>query len=1150
MANNTTQFTIKINGTEQLVTLDNLINQNATSLGELKDQQNALQQAFDQADYGTAAFDQLQSELRGVNTQLKIIDESVADLTIAEKFEGVGKIASAVGGAFAFASVSVQAFGDENSKTAEQLQKLETQISAVIQGQLALTGIIDAFGSKNKIVAASINSLSKAFNLAGISARGFGLVTRAALISTGIGALLVVVGTLATNFKDLSKLGSGLFKSFQPFFDGIRNFASFVTGGLISNAQTSKLENLFESLAEKNTKIFEEANVKIDDLQKKQTLGLQSTIENSKRILDLNTQAASKSFNALNDTVQEILNLTNVLGTQGGLFPTTSLGVLSAVLTNNLDLLKNNNLSLKERIEIEQDLIVQLETEAVLIKNNNNLTDDQKKLVKEGLLKTAEQINDNLVKRLDLLNKISDEQAKLRDIDIKTNDLNNKSRQTDLDNFKGVLDVIKDIQLQFKTPFQLIDGNAQKLILKELEQLIQNINDEGLQKFFTQNISTQEGFTQGITKLSDELDKLREKERKNVEKTIDSEKLLNNQKRDNLNLFEVQSDQIDANNAATKKLNDLLDLQKTQQLDAIEDKYRSINIELTKSVNSFNDLTNQSNIAVLIKNLDIAKEYIDDFTNGLELGSDNIKLIQDTFANLGVDIKNLNFKENFNLLPINEQSQKLFEFQDKIKEAQIAITNEQLKTTTTTGQENDLKINLLNIVNALIDKYGELIRNNNTLLKSYKEQIKELETQSEILLLQRSLRTAPQTDKQFIQQSEAITKIGELQNKTIQDNFDKETKGLKQTDERYKIALLKRNDLLIQNNDNTIKSLEELGQAYINLIAQSYASIIDSTVKVFDAVFQAQNDKLNRQIEANQIAINNLSEQITAIQEQIGIIDEIINQRKANIDELQQAAESSTAGQREEILKQLDAEVKRTKDLVKEKKALQRQEENAAKAQQKLEKDNQKLALDSIVIQQQAAVVAQVLAIAQTGVAIANIAAASAVKDPTFGIATVAAIIAVTAALTANIIGIASALKNVKQAEANRAALGPAEGGFASDYQPMAKGGYTPMKGNGRDRTGEDAVGTYMLHSNEYVVPRWMVESAKYGSMVHDMEAARKRGFAEGGSPVPLRQINVDANQEINLLLRANLNKPVFVAVTDINDGQSRVNVIENRARF
>lgn len=1147
MANTTTQFNIKINGTDQIVQLNDLLGQTSNSLGELKDQQEALSQAFEQADYGTAEFDALQSELRNVNTQLKVIDESVSDLTIGEKFEGVGRIVQGVAGVFAFASTSVQAFGDANSQTAKDLQILETRISAIIQGQQALQGLIEGFSSKNKVFAATLNFISRAFNSVGIASKGAGLAIRGALVATGIGIAIAGVSALINNFDKLKKFAAPLLQAFEPFFDSIRNFASFVTGGLISDATTNKLENVFQGLADRNTKIFEDANTKIDALQKKQTLGLQSTIENSKKLLDVNVKAATSAFGNVNDTIQQILALTNVLGQQGGVFGTTSLGILASILNNNLDLLKNNNLALKDRIAIEQDLISQLQVEAELIQNNNNLTDAQKKLVKDELLKTAQQINDNLIKRLDTLQKIADEEAKLRDITNKSAELTNKSTQTDLDNFKAVLDVIKDIQLQFKVPFKLVDSNAQKLVNDEIEKLIQNINDPALKNFFTQNISTQLGFTKGIETLSKELDNLRIQERNNVTATIDSEKKLNNQRRDNLNLFEVQADQIDANNAATKKLNDLLEQQKTEQLDQIDDKYRSINVELNKSVNAFKDFTNQQEIGVLIKNLDIATEYINDFTNGLELGSDNIKLIQDTFANLGVDISNLNFKENFNLLPINEQSQKLFEFQDKIKEAQITITNEQLKTSTSTGQENDLKLNLLNIVNAITDKYGELIRNNNILLKSYKEQLKELETQSEILLEQRNLRTAPQTDKQFIQQSESIIKIGELQKKTIQDNFDKETKGLKDTDERYKIALLKRNNLLIELNDNTIKSLDDLTEAYINLIGQSFTSIANSTLQVFDAVFSAQNDAINRQINANQIAIDNLSEQITAIQEQIGFIDEIINQRKANIDELQAAAESSTAGQREEILKQLDAEVKKTKDLVKEKKALQKQEENATKQQQKLEKENQKLALESIVIQQRQAVAAQILGLAQTAVAIATIAASSARQDFTFGIATVASIVAVTAALATNIIGINNSLKNLRAAEA---AAGGASGGYPDSFEPMAKGGYTPMKGIGRDKTGEDNVGTYRLHANEYVVPRWMVESAKYGSMVHEMERARKRGFAEGGSPIPLRQINVDANQEMSLLLRANLNKPVFVAVTDINDGQSRVNVIENRARF
>ena len=112
----------------------------------------------------------------------------------------------------------------------------------------------------------------------------------------------------------------------------------------------------------------------------------------------------------------------------------------------------------------------------------------------------------------------------------------------------------------------------------------------------------------------------------------------------------------------------------------------------------------------------------------------------------------------------------------------------------------------------------------------------------------------------------------------------------------------------------------------------------------------------------------------------------------------------------------------------------------------------------------------------------------------------------------------------------------------------MAEGGFTPKKGYGIDKTGEDNVGTYRLHANEYVVPRWMVESAKYGSMVSEIEKARKRGFADGGSPVPIIQSN--NNQQLTNLLAASLNKPIFVAVTDINEGQTRVNVIEQRGRF
>ena len=264
MANNTTQYTIKINGTDQIVDLNTLLNTTANSLDETKAKQQALEEAFSSADYGTAEFETLQAELQKVNTQIKVIDESVADLTIAEKFEGIGRIAGAVGGAFAFATISVQAFGEENSKTAEELQKLETQVSAVIQGQQALTGIIDAFGSKNKVVAASINGVSRAFTAMGISAKGAGLAVRTALVGLGIGVVIAGISYLIQNFDKIKSAGSGIFKAWQPFFDGVRNFSSALTFGLIDSAATSKIKQQAEDISESITKSQEKSFWEVD----------------------------------------------------------------------------------------------------------------------------------------------------------------------------------------------------------------------------------------------------------------------------------------------------------------------------------------------------------------------------------------------------------------------------------------------------------------------------------------------------------------------------------------------------------------------------------------------------------------------------------------------------------------------------------------------------------------------------------------------------------------------------------------------------------------------------------------------------------------------------------------------------------------------
>jgi hypothetical protein len=1148
MANTTTQFTIKINGTDQIVQLNDLLGQTSNSLGELKDQQQALSQAFEQADYGTAEFDALQSELRNVNTQLKVIDESVSDLTLGEKFEGVGRIVGAVGGAFAFASVSVQAFGDENGRTAQELQKLETQISAIIQGQQALTGIIEAFGSKNKIVAATLNTLSKGFNAVGISAKGAGLAVRGALIATGIGILVAGVSFLIANFDEIKAAGAGIFKAWQPFFDAVRNFASLITFGLIDNATTARITDTFDEIANKSKKILEDSNKKIEDLQKQATLGFESTLSNLNDQLEISSQAITdtidlqfKSLDALFLSIKK--NTTD---------PTAStfIGALAGQFRGLIQIIQGTNLTIEEQIiSYEQSL----ESLRKLVEQNNllGLSDEDRAKVLEGIIGLEKSLNEQLNSRIKILDDIAKKQFDIDRRDREAAKARADFRKLDLQDFKLLVD-------RLNTTIQLTDpkrftSNGIRVLVDDLRNLRENIQDKNLRDFFSDKFLNEIIKTQGqnlfdktkdglkflevyrkelVKERKAEIDdaKLREKNEKALlEQRLKNAKLIYPEKEAELQLdFDTQV----AINAQNRQI----------ELTKIEDAYRSINVEITNIEREIIKTNAQTDIFRRTLNFDKAIESINRY-------KDDVALTEDELNNLRKIFPEINTEQKFTELSLTAQNDLLTKVANKQKVVIEQRLQQLTQTTTLTKEENDL----LKATQAELDKINEGIATRNQLSQETKKNLQEelvlLKEQTEITKLQAAAQRPAQNQKQFEDQIGSIIELGRRQENIINDNFAKETKGLKETDDKYKIAILKRDTLLKEVNGNTIKQLDDAREAFFKLIIDSVSSIQSSITQVSDALFQAQTDAIDRQINANQILIDNFTEQITVLQEQISFIDEIINQRKATIDELQQAAESSTGGQREEILKQLDAEVKGTKNLVKEKKALQKQEEDAVKKQQALEKQNQKLALQSIVIQQQQAVAAQVLAIAQTGVAIASIAASSARQDFTFGFATVASIIAVTAALTANIIGINNALENLNQAEANLAAAGGASGGYPDGFEPMAKGGYTPRTGYGVDKTGEDNVGNYRLHANEYVVPRWMVESAKYGSMVNEMETARKRGFAEGGSPVPLRNTTPN-NEQLTGLLVANLNKPIYVAVTDINDGQSRVNVIENRARF
>jgi hypothetical protein len=1139
MANTTTQFNIKINGINQLVDLNDILQTNVRSVGDLKEQQNLLEQAFEQADYGTAAFDELQSSLRSVNSQIKTVDESVEGLTFDEKLQGAAQAVGAVGSAFAFASISVQAFGDENSKTAEELQKLETQISAVIQGQQALTGIIEAFGSKNKIVAATLNTLSKGFNAMGISAKGAGLAVRGALIATGIGILVVAVSTLIANFDEIKAAGAGIFKAWQPFFDAVRNFASFVTGGLIDNATTARITDTFDEIANKSKKILEDSNKKIEDLQKQATLGFESTLSNLEKQAEISTNAITDIIKLETQSIDALLGDIIQTKKKAG-EDTTFLNAFKNVYQEFTVAINDSNKTIEEQIvlfdELNKKSIKILETSGLL-----NITEADRKKIIEGFIVLQKDLNQQLNQRFKLLDDIAKKEFEIKQRDLDAAKLRADFRKADLQDFKLLVD-------RLNTTVQLTDpkrfkSNGIRVLVDDIKNLRDNIQDPKLREFFSDKFLNEIIKTQGqnlFDKTKDglkllevyrkQLVKQRDAELKDVELRILAEKGL---------LFERTKNALIANPSEEAKILEdsakqekILNQKRADQLLKIRDAYRSINAEITSTQREIIKTNAQTDIYQRTLNFDKAIESINRY-------KDNVALTEDELNNLKKIFPEINTAQKFSELTLTAQNDLL----NKIENKQKVVIEQRLqaltKTTTLTKEENDL----LEATQAELDKINQNIATRNQLSQETK---KNLQAELALLIQAEELRNlqtvvdTPNTTNAGIKaRIEAAQKIAGIEQKNIKDKFDAETKGLKEIDAAYQIALINRNkaeeELAKKTSEVIIGISAARTQQIVNGVNEAIGNLTNATGEIF-AELTAQN---NEQLALLQEAANFLNEQVSQTQEQISFLDTLINERKTIIKELEAAAAEATGGQQIEILEQIDAEAQATRLLVEEKnkqksaeKELQRQLAINAKEQAKIEKEN-------IQIQKQVAVANQLAALSTAAVAVAKAFNPDPVSEKLpLG---VGLIIRASAAIAfaATLFGLIGQITRL------------ADGGYVGGKtKKRADGGYTGSSNLTPDETGErPTYHTVQLHEKEWVAPRWMTESPKYGSIINELEQTRVRGFADGGSIAPLSTQSMN-NEQLTGLLIANLNKPVYVAVTDINDGQSRVQVIENRGKL
>jgi hypothetical protein len=135
------------------------------------------------------------------------------------KFKALSSSLGGVASGFAAYQGALGLIGVESKKVEEQLLKVQSAM-ALTEGLQALGGAKDSFIQLASVVK---NQVVKAFGS-----------LRAALISTGIGALVVILGSIIANWKEFSKAITDAFPGFSKVTDFFKNFSQVASGTISS----------------------------------------------------------------------------------------------------------------------------------------------------------------------------------------------------------------------------------------------------------------------------------------------------------------------------------------------------------------------------------------------------------------------------------------------------------------------------------------------------------------------------------------------------------------------------------------------------------------------------------------------------------------------------------------------------------------------------------------------------------------------------------------------------------------------------------------------------------------------------------------------------------------------------------------------------
>lgn len=361
-------------------------------------------------------------------------------------------------------------------------------------------------------------------------------------------------------------------------------------------------------------------------------------------------------------------------------------------------------------------------------------------------------------------------------------------------------------------------------------------------------------------------------------------------------------------------------------------------------------------------------------------------------------------------------------------------------------------------VQKLSEKNGELIKDE----KDYFDKI--LAAKSEY-----NKRRKKANIKQTAEEKAELQKFLDESLTTLQQSYQKQLEiDLFLIDKQ--IARLK---LLTESSTDSaiLKQIEDLEKKKVKLIEKTSDAYEKEATRRTDAV-NGQNDDISKKtiikdaIEVTKalqgfsdVLLNLVNQNskniIDGLNEQLNSVEQRTSEALNRIASLEDDLEGKRSGRREAVLQALEQQRDIERQLANEKIALA---ERIEEEEKKIRKRSQAAAIANAIING---------AIAQTNIW-------ATVPKVDFGVSTFV-LAGISAATTAAQVALIAG-------------------------QKFASGGFTGS-GSTVDETGHKVAG--VVHNDEWVAPKWMVESPKFGSVINQLEGVRQKGFAEGGFTSP-----------------------------------------------